>query len=280
MDQPPYDIPLPPRPVPPNEPLPYFDNSASQPARPNNAPPISTGLTKQFEQFEQMYSKWEWQFEEWKRKNMYNPDQEYLGNYINEMNLTKNRLLERRRTLQEKIEQEEKARENPLCTASRNIEVMKNLSDSISDVVNEAIETSDVGLKKKRVEFENNWNSRKETEPEIVDVPTTGNVWPKPIGDIDQEYLNFKAAIENSDVGLVEKKRVEFEKSWNSRKEPEPEIVDIPTGNVWPKQPSGSALFLPSSSSTSGRKDSLPGKVVERLGTLSNEIIKTMLFIL
>ena len=107
MDQPPYDIPLPPGAVPGNEPMP----------NPNNAPPISTGSRKQFEQFEQMYGKWEWQFEEWKRKNMDNPDQEYVDKYINDMNLMKNRLLERRRTLQQKVEQEEKARENPLSAA-------------------------------------------------------------------------------------------------------------------------------------------------------------------
>ena len=64
-----------------------------------------------------MFAKWEWQFEEWKRKNMDNPDQEYVDKYINDMNLMKNRLLERRRTLQQKVEQEEKARENPLSTA-------------------------------------------------------------------------------------------------------------------------------------------------------------------
>ena len=107
MDQPPYDIPLPPRAVPGNEPM----------SNPNNVPPISTGSRKQFEQFEQMYGKWEWQFEEWKRKNMDNPDQEYVDKYINDMNLMKNRLLERRRTLQQKVEQEEKARENPLSAA-------------------------------------------------------------------------------------------------------------------------------------------------------------------
>ena len=43
MDQPPYDIPLPPRAVPGNEPMP----------NPNNAPPISTGSTKQQEQVKQ-----------------------------------------------------------------------------------------------------------------------------------------------------------------------------------------------------------------------------------
>ena len=70
-----------------------------------------------FFQFEQMFAKWEWQFEEWKRKNMDNPDQEYVDKYINDMNLMKNRLLERRRILQQKVEQEEKARENPLSAA-------------------------------------------------------------------------------------------------------------------------------------------------------------------
>ena len=53
MDQPPFDIPLPPGAVTGNELM----------LNPNNAPPISTGSTKQFEQFEQMYSKWEWQFQ-------------------------------------------------------------------------------------------------------------------------------------------------------------------------------------------------------------------------
>jgi hypothetical protein len=33
--------------------MPNFDNSASQPAKPNNAPPISTGSTKQQEQVKQ-----------------------------------------------------------------------------------------------------------------------------------------------------------------------------------------------------------------------------------
>ena len=36
-------------PLPPG-PVPNFDNSASQPAKPNNAPPISSGSTKQQEQ--------------------------------------------------------------------------------------------------------------------------------------------------------------------------------------------------------------------------------------
>ena len=182
---------------------------------------------------------------------MNNPDQDHVEKYINDMNMMKNRFLERRRTLQQKVEQEEKEereRANPLAAASSNIEVMKNLNDSIMDVVKEAFETP---LKQKQADFESRWNSGKEPEPEIVDVPTS-NVWPKPTSDIDQEYLNFKVAIENSDVGL-EEKRVEFEKSWNSSKAQEPEIVEIPTGNVLPKQPSGSTLFLPSSSSTSGR---------------------------
>ena len=43
---------------------------------------------------------------------MNNPDQEYVDEYINDMKLIKNQLLERRRTLQQKVEQEEKAREN------------------------------------------------------------------------------------------------------------------------------------------------------------------------
>ena len=140
------------------------------------------------------------------------------------------------------------------------------VSDSISDIVKAAIENSDVGLKKKRNEFEKSWNSEKEPEPEIVDVPTD-NVWqPKPISDIELEYRNFKEAIGESDEGL-EKKRVEFEKSWNSG----PEIVDIPTSNVLPKQPAGSDVFLPSSSSTSGRKDSLPGKVPSKGGFKSED---------
>ena len=45
---------------------------------------------------------------------MNNPDQDYVEKYINDMNMIKNRLLERRRTLQLKVEQEEKARKNPL----------------------------------------------------------------------------------------------------------------------------------------------------------------------
>ena len=48
---------------------------------------------------------------------MNNPDQDHVEKYINNMNLMKNRLLERRRTLQQKVEQEEKARENPLSTS-------------------------------------------------------------------------------------------------------------------------------------------------------------------
>ena len=102
MDQ----IPLPPAPEPGNVPM------------------------TEFEQFELMYFKWERQFEEWKRKNMHNPDHEYVDNYIYDMNLMKNRLLERRRFLQQKVDQE-KARKNPLSTASRNIEVIQNISESI-----------------------------------------------------------------------------------------------------------------------------------------------------
>ena len=48
---------------------------------------------------------------------MNNPDKDHDEKYISDMNLKKNRLLERRRTLQQKVEQEEKARENPLPTS-------------------------------------------------------------------------------------------------------------------------------------------------------------------
>ena len=48
---------------------------------------------------------------------MNNPDQDHDEKYISDMNLKKNRLLEQRRTLQQKVEQEEKARENPLPTS-------------------------------------------------------------------------------------------------------------------------------------------------------------------
>jgi hypothetical protein len=48
---------------------------------------------------------------------MNNPDQDHDEKYISDMNLEKNQLLERRRTLQKKIEQEEKARENSIPTS-------------------------------------------------------------------------------------------------------------------------------------------------------------------
>ena len=64
-----------------------------------------------------MFSKWEWKFEEWKQNNMDNPDQEHVEKYIYDMNLMKKRLLERRRTLQLKVDQEEKATENPSSTS-------------------------------------------------------------------------------------------------------------------------------------------------------------------
>ena len=57
------------------------------------------------------------QFEEYKQKNMNDPDQDHVEKYINDMNLMKNRVLERRRTLQQKVEQEEKTRGNPLPTS-------------------------------------------------------------------------------------------------------------------------------------------------------------------
>ena len=56
-----------------------------------------------------MFSKWEYQFEEWKRNNMDNPDRQYVDKYIHDMNTMKNRLLERRKTLQEKVEMENAA---------------------------------------------------------------------------------------------------------------------------------------------------------------------------
>merc|ERR1719362_278653 len=151
---------------------------------------------------------------------MDNPDQEYVDKYINDMNLMKNRLMERRRTLQQKVEQEEKARENPLSAAYNAATTFSNYAQRLNEAPG----------------------------------PSTSRVSDS-VSDI------VKAAIENSDVGL-KKKQVEFEKSWNSvEKEPETEIPgdNISAGNVRPKQPAGSATFLPSSSSTSGRKDSLPG---------------------
>ena len=48
---------------------------------------------------------------------MNNLDKDHDERYISDMNLKKNRLLEQRRTLQQKVEQEEKARENPLPTS-------------------------------------------------------------------------------------------------------------------------------------------------------------------
>ena len=71
-----------------------------------------------------------------------------------------------------------------------------------------------------------------------------------------------KAAIENKNVGLTKKPEVhtEFEKSWNEKSEPE--VIDIPDDeddedentdkkNNQPK-PSGSSMFLSSSTSTTG----------------------------
>ena len=48
---------------------------------------------------------------------MNNPDQDHVEKYINDMNMMKNRFLERRRTLQQKVEQEEKAWENSIHTS-------------------------------------------------------------------------------------------------------------------------------------------------------------------
>ena len=75
----------------------------------SNNYPVSTDLTKQHQQFEEMFSKWEWQFEVWKRNNANNPDKVYVNQYIDDMNKMKQRLLERRRTLNEKVEQEQSA---------------------------------------------------------------------------------------------------------------------------------------------------------------------------
>ena len=76
--------------------------------RTNNYP-VSTDLTKQQQQFEEMFSKWEWQFEVWKKNNVNNPDQEYVNTYMNDMNNMKRRLLDRRRILNEKVEKEQSA---------------------------------------------------------------------------------------------------------------------------------------------------------------------------
>ena len=99
--------PLHPGPAPSNESNKPNYNSATQPKQPNSNAPVSTDLTKQQEQFEQMFSKWEFQFEDWKKNNVNNPDQNYVKQYITDMNNMKKRLLERRKTLKEKVEQEQ-----------------------------------------------------------------------------------------------------------------------------------------------------------------------------
>ena len=68
--------------------------------------PTKAQLSKQQEQFEQMFSNWEKQFEDWKFHNRNNPDQGYVRDYIGKMNAMRERLLERRRNLQPKVEQQ------------------------------------------------------------------------------------------------------------------------------------------------------------------------------
>ena len=66
--------------------------------------PSKAQLTKQLEQFEPMFSNWEKQFEEWKQQNRNNPDQAYVRDYIGQMNAMRERLVDRRKTLQTKID--------------------------------------------------------------------------------------------------------------------------------------------------------------------------------
>ena len=74
------------------------------PPRSNISSPTKAQLTKQLEQFEPMFSNWENQFEEWKKQNGNNPDQAYVRDYIGQMNAMRERLVDRRKTLQTKID--------------------------------------------------------------------------------------------------------------------------------------------------------------------------------
>ena len=47
--------------------------------------PSVAQLSKQQEQFEQMFSNWEQQFKVWKSQNENNPDQNYVQDYIKQM---------------------------------------------------------------------------------------------------------------------------------------------------------------------------------------------------
>ncbi len=65
-----------------------------------------------------MFSNWEAQFETWKKANANNPDQEYVNNYVSNMNAMKERLLERRKNLQAKVEEQSPSKAPSYYTAA------------------------------------------------------------------------------------------------------------------------------------------------------------------
>ena len=116
-------------------------------------------------QFEQMFSNWEKQFEEWKVTNADNPDQKYVRDYITNMNAMKEKLEERRRNLQLKNQQvtpavpvvqaqaqpayytaSSSSSSTSAAVASSSKPSTSQPESSISDIVKAALENSQFGL--------------------------------------------------------------------------------------------------------------------------------------
>ncbi len=59
-------------------------------------------LVEQEQQFDKMFERWEENFEQWRSDNEGNPDRDYVENHIREMNKLREKMLQRRETLNRK----------------------------------------------------------------------------------------------------------------------------------------------------------------------------------
>ena len=129
-----------------------------RPQQPPQQPPMKTQDSPNktdLAQFEQMFSNWEKQFEDWKVANANNPDQNYVRNYITNMNAMKEKLEDRRRNLQLKNQQQAPPSQPAYYTSSASTassskpstsQQQQQQESSISDIVKAALENSQFGL--------------------------------------------------------------------------------------------------------------------------------------
>ena len=169
---------------------PQQQQQTPQPPKPQDSP-NKTDLA----QFEQMFSNWEKQFEEWKVANAENPDQKYVRDYITNMNAMKEKLEERRRNLQLKNQQQiapqvpvvpkaqpayytasssSSSSTSAAAVASSSKPSTSQSESSISDIVKAALENSQFGL-----------NPDSSKVPPMTNVPAEQE--PKPAEEITLE---------------------------------------------------------------------------------------------